>query len=571
MNKKTMKKKLIIALMGLSKGGKTSFIISLSHNPKRMLRLHAKNDARTKITVNYEFVPYGDIEEATVIHIVWNNARIACGGDYKNFDAYNEAVQKNEIYKIIGLQRIDGCESLYTELMKQLTQIVKNMTVETMMSLINTEGIDNYISTITIQVPANKYLSRVLMEQNMTLVFRDMRGLLDLMVEDEKEDTKKIYMKPLAELGLDGINGIIFLSEGTFQDTIAKIYSRMLHAVMNAVPIFLAYRDRTICEEFIEEVQNAKDVIDGKKKNIDMFEDRFFEVLNFLTNIGIVKEFDGEFEFATFNYFDKLDVEYLFPECTYLSRLKRGRTVVENPLEDKSYVNYTYYTNYIVKDIIEKLLSYYDDIYEVFRGNTLADVLRKHRYEFQEDVEKDFSNYGYVYHGTTYARPQVDYENCDSISNKMCDENVDILGPRGGITTMNGRKMRYVASGVSGVTIERALRIWINVQKFYNEINLESALDDVRKDRIIKKALSYVLQKRFVDYYATIQGYNCMNRFVIEDNIKAIRDKNVSESKAMYEYAGFVFDAFCDELEHVGNQEVWDLIVDCGKNSDIEY
>lgn len=565
-----MKKKLIIALMGLSKGGKTSFINSLSHNPKEMLDAHAKNEARTKVTVNYELVPYGEYTEASVTNIGWNKARIACGGDYKNFDAYNQACDENVIYEEIGFQKITDCENMFSDLSKQITRIENSMSVEKIMTLINLEKIDEYITTITIRVPANEYLTEVLKRNGMTLVLRDTRGLLDLMIEEGKNNTKTVYMKPLAELGLDGINGIIFMSEGIFQDSIAKMYQRMLQAVMNAVPVFLAYRDKTICEEIIDYVADAKNVIDSKKKNADMFEDRFYEALNFLKNVGIVNEVEGDFEFSTFNYFNKLDVEYLFPECMYLSKKKRGRPAKENPLEDETYVNYTRYTSYIMVDVIEKLLTYYDDIFNIFRGNTLSDVLRKHRYEFQEDVERDFKEYGYKYH-TEYARPQVDYENAESISNKMCDMGVDILGPRDGITSMNGRKMRYVASGVSGVTIERALRKWINKQTFYNEISIDSALADSEKANVIKKALSYVLQKRFVDYYATIQGYNCMNRYIINDNITAIRDKNVCESKAMYEYAGFVLDAFCRELEQVGNEAVWELIVDCGKNSGIKY
>ena len=303
-----MKKKLIIALMGLSKGGKTSFINSLSHNPKEMLAVHAKNEARTKVTVNYEYVPYGIITEAAVKNIGWNKARVACGGDYKNLDAYNKAVAEDEIYRAVGFQYIIGCENMFGELTKQIIQIEESITVKKMIFLINMERIDEYITTITIQIPANEFLSKLLMKKDMTLVLRDTRGLLDLMIEDGKNNTKNIYMKPLAELGLDGINGIIFMSEGTFQDSIAKIYSRMLRTVMNAVPIFLVYRDRTICEEFVDDVQCVLDVINNKKKNLDMFEDRFYEALNFLMNIGIVKDVSGEFEFATFNYFNKLDV-----------------------------------------------------------------------------------------------------------------------------------------------------------------------------------------------------------------------------------------------------------------------
>ena len=553
--------------MGLSKGGKTSFINSLSRNPKEMLAVHAKNEARTKVTVNYEFVPSkeDDHTKAAVLNMGWNKARIACGGDYKNLDAYNKAVVENEIYKTIGLQHITDGENMFNELAAQLMQLNKEITVEKAISLINIEGIDEYINTITIQIPANKYLSDILSDQEMTLVLRDTRGLLDLMVEDDKNNTKNIYMKPLAELGLDGINGIIFLSEGLFQDSIAKIYKRMLRTVMNAVPVFLAYRDKTICEKYINDVQSAQTVINEKKDNLDMFEDRFYEALNFLMNIGIVKEVNGDFQFSTFNYFDKLDVEYLFPECIYLSKIKRGKEVGENPLEDESFKSYTHYTTYIMCDIIEKLLEYYKNIFNVIKGDNLADALQKHKIDFQEDVKRDFNNYGTVYH-TEYARPQVNYEDKLSISNKMCDKNVDILGPRNGITSMNGRKMRFVASGVSGVTIERALRKWINKQTFY----MTPTSDDDKTEKTIKKALSYVLQKRFVDYYATIQGYNCINRYIIKDNIEAIRKRNVQASEAMYEYAGLVLDAFCEELTQVEDETVWELIVDCGKNSDYQ-
>ena len=48
--------------------------------------------------------------------------------------------------------------------------------------------------------------------------------------------------------------------------------------------------------------------------------------------------------------------------------------------------------------------------FKVFSGNTFANALRKHRYEFQEDVESDFKMYGVQDHNTKYARPQVDYE-----------------------------------------------------------------------------------------------------------------------------------------------------------------
>lgn len=572
MENKLIKKirKLAIALIGVSKGGKTSFINSLSHNPKQMLRLHADEGARTKVTVNYEFVPYEGNEEAKVTQIKWHKARIACGSDFKNFDSYNKAVDDNKTYQTIGLRRIDECKSLNDELENQLKQIVENISIEKAIEFINTEGIDEYISTITIQIPANDYLSKVLSEHNMVLVLKDMRGLMDFRVKDGKNNEKNISIKPLADLGLDGINGIIFMCEGQFQESIAAIYEDMLETVMNAVPIFLVSCDKTIKKDYINKVQEAKDVIDREKKDEIEFISNFYEALNFLRKIRIVEKNNGKYKFTKFNYFDDSDVEYLLPECKYLKMCEMEYIVKENPLEDESYVSYLNYTTYIIKDIIEKLLDYYDKISRIFKDNMLADVLRKHKKEFQQIVTEDFRWFDCA-GSTQYARPQVGYESTESISNKMCDSNVEILGPQDGITSKRGNRYIYIASGVAGVTIERALRDWINRQAFYSEINLVSELNDDIKIKVIKKALTYVLQKRFLDYYATFQGYLCMNRYVIRDNILAIRDKNVHESMAMYEYAGFVLEAFCRELEGLVNEEVWDLITECGKNPEIKH
>lgn len=56
-------------------------------------------------------------------------------------------------YKKLGLQKISDCKNLFSELNKQLAQIEQYMTVDKVMALINTERIDEYIITITIQVP----------------------------------------------------------------------------------------------------------------------------------------------------------------------------------------------------------------------------------------------------------------------------------------------------------------------------------------------------------------------------------------------------------------------------------
>lgn len=563
-----MKRKIVIALVGLSKGGKTSLIASLAQNPKEMIVLHAKDDSRTKLTVNYELVPYEEGMHVEVQDINWNKAKIACGNDFKNIEKYNEQVRTNPNYQKIGLKEIEATEYFYKELLTQLEQIEQSISISEVLDIINTENVDLLITGITITVPTNEILSQELRKENMSLILRDTRGLLDILVSEENNG-KKLSTKPLAELGLDGLNAIIFLCSREYQDVIAEIYSDMLNSVMTAVPIFMAYRDGDIKRVTVEKMEDVSRIIEEEREIEDNFDSKFYPALKFLSKIDITEPVsDSEFTFKTFNYFDKERVEYIYPECIYLSKLMRNKEVEDNPLDDPSYITFKLFTTYIMIDIVEKLMEYYNNILKIFKGNALAQILKENRYVFQTAVQDDFKQYGVQYH-TNYARPQVDYENHTSIARKMCDVTVDILGPRSGITTMNGRKMVYVATAISGVTLDRALKWWINRQSFQIEELTELGLARGKQSELIKKAMLYVLQKRFVDYFASIQGYTCMNRYVIRENLEIVRNKHVGEGMAMYEYAGFVLDAFCNELEQVSNEEVWGLIIDSGKNKSL--
>lgn len=563
-----MKRRIVVALLSLSKYGKTSYITSLAQDPKEMIVLHAKDDSRTKLTVNYELIPYEEGMHVEVQDIIWNKGKIACGNDFKNIEKYNEQVRTNIIYQKIGLKEIEVVDYFYKELLTQLEEIEKSISIGEVLDIINTEGVDLLITGITITVPANEILSQELRRENMSLILRDTRGLLDILVKDENNG-KKLSTKPLAELGLDGLNAIIFLCSREYQDVIADIYSDMLNSVMTAVPIFLAYRDGDIKRVTLEKIEDVSRIIEEEREIEDNFESKFYPALKFLSKIDITESVsESEFTFKTFNYFDKDKVEYIYPECIYLSKLMRNKEVDDNPLDDSSYITFKLFTTYIMTDIIEKLMEYYNNILKIFKGNALAQILKENRYVFQAEVQDDFKQYGVQYH-TDFARPQVDYEDNTSIARKMCDATVDILGPRSGITTMNGRKMAYIATAISGVTLDRALKWWINRQSFQIEELTELGLAKGKQSELIKKAMLYVLQKRFVDYFASIQGYICMNRYVIRDNLEIVRNKHVGEDMAMYEYAGFVLDAFCNELEQVSNEEVWGLIIDSGKNKSL--
>lgn len=75
------------------------------------------------------------------------------------------------------------------------------------------ESIDRFVKKITLRVPAEKSLALFLEKKNIDLRVRDTRGFLDLVL---KEDLKAQTYKSLSELGLDGLDGVIFFCSDSY-------------------------------------------------------------------------------------------------------------------------------------------------------------------------------------------------------------------------------------------------------------------------------------------------------------------------------------------------------------------
>ncbi len=545
-----MERKIVIAMLGFSKSGKTSFINSLSYNPQEMLNLYTQVELSSKVTISYEYISCRENSKIGIKEIIWNVPKIACGG---NFDVYNKAVKENEIYKKLGLKEIVENSNLYDDINIQLKNIEKNITTTQVMEFVNMEHIDNYIVSLTITIPANEILSTLLVDKDIVLIIRDTKDLFDIMLEAEKNSKNgDISIKSLLELGWHNINAILFMSRGYYQDSITKIYNKiynkMFSSVLDAVPTFLAYKEDTISMMDVKTIEEAEETIKQQRKNQDLLEDRFYEALNFLNQFGKNGKYDE-------NPFALEEVEYFFPNCMYLSKLKRKKAISSNPLDDNTFVSYSKFTTYTICDIINKLSIYYNDIHNLFKNKMLSNIFRKNRNAFQEGVKYDFEYYTgdrYSQLTSNFALPQVKGENRNSISQKMCNSSIEILGPKGGITTKRGKKFVFIASLVSGVTLERALRKWILNFDFYKEIPL------LTKDNntILEQVLCCVLNNNFVDYDAVFQDYLLINRWIIERNINLLRENNVQPDKAMFEFAGYIFDDFCTELEKISEQEI---------------
>lgn len=259
------------------------------------------------------------------------------------------------------------------------------------------------------------------------IILRDNIGMILKMSNKEKEmKTKKLNNYFIA----GGVCLLVFILNNQF-DILSFIFRNQIDDLVAGALTSLG-----LLFEFIVFYNNNHDVTFKQRK----------------------KEF---FLSKSFNYFPKDDVEYIFSECQYLSKLKRGLEVDNYPTDDSSYKTFSLFSSYIVLDILEKLMGYYERIKNIFSDKNLVGILRKTKSKFQKEVHNDFCKYNCSYN-TEYARPQVNYETHVSISEKMCDSSVNILGPRGGITTMNRGEMVYIATAVAGVTLDRAIRANVN-------------------------------------------------------------------------------------------------------------
>lgn len=548
-----MEKEIIIAILGLSKSGKTSFINSLGRDPEKLLSLHTANNGRTKITVNYRFVPYEKAAEARLAYLNLDREKLVrCEN------------QEDKIYDFFEIKKEEG-DNIRTALYERICEHVQNLSIEDAAKIINKEGAENYITGITIKIPAFEELSQMLKEKDMVLTIRDTRGMLDMAVDRAMDGKMSVTVPSLAKLGLDGINAVLFMGAETMQDSVAELYRDILETVMKAVPVFVLYRDDHIGDKRVTGMEEAKKSVEEIRKKPDYMYTKLYETMVFLENLKIVER-DTEkrkFRYLSFDFFSVEDTEYAVPKSEYLSRRKAGLEVPENPMEDSDYVSYSAFARFAIFDIVEKLLFYYENILGILQGEGLMEELRSRREEFGRIILDDFRKYTCGKASPTkYVYPRVEYKNFIRISQELTDRNVEILGERGGITTpcSNNNEMKYAATAISAVTLRIALSSRLLRADFYGKLPSKLRFTEKEKVQITRKALRYILYKQFTDTDAVIQNYLFVDREIMYANIQKLRENHISQEDAVYELAQNVYEAFCVKLSALQSADIWELI-----------
>lgn len=233
--------KITLAIIGTTKSGKTTSIAMLTNVSDRILKIASDEKyGRTGTTVEYHIVPQAENDCIRIEHLDCFVQNIMGSAD-GNVDKYNEQVKKHKILSdVFKLSQLSK-DSTVDEVRKYITQQMEGLinqpaSDELLKALMCSQNIDNFVRKIVLSVPANPLLDAFLNEKKIDLRIRDTKGLLDI---DMNQDPKSQTSKSLYDLGLDGLNGVIFFVIKSYPNCVQDLYRDTITSVLKSVPIFL--------------------------------------------------------------------------------------------------------------------------------------------------------------------------------------------------------------------------------------------------------------------------------------------------------------------------------------------
>ena len=567
------RQKIIFAILGMTKSGKTTGIAALTNCPESIIELSHGDDGRTKVTVEYHFINKTVVGGIKVEAIDFHEQTILKSPDGLSKDVYNAEVKKNPIYKnILKLREAAADEPLKDCVISQLSDLKNKIsTLEEIKTLISTEKIDLYVRKVILCVQKNTILQAHL--SNIDLYIRDTRGLMDIALEKDDEDGKKLAnVRPLSEIGLDGIHGVIFFSSDNYPNIVSSIYRDTIETVFRSVPFFLIARDKALTKLFRlneqpETLENIKAFIDsiqcGEAKYYPDVEAEFFEdTLRLLNDFKVTEHYsDGSYKFID-PYFKQPETEFLVSSVTALRRPQNAKDVIIH--RDFMFFQLTVTASFC--KIVGMVTNLLNDMKRILRSGTAGDILMSQFPDFSIRLSNDLQRYN-IYH-TSYdaseiVKPQLTYLTEAQLGIDLADPGYTILGTYGGITTLSSGRLRHASTAILCVTARKSL------MELIANIKISSDLSDTNGDAIIvnlkgdfgkqeallKIALRYVLFQLFTDVNASIQKYLIVNRYKAKASIECIRNRSTPPANAVIESVRSVVAEFCATLQNFDNIE----------------
>lgn len=552
-----------LAILGSTKTGKTTTIASLTEAPDIILNCSKGDSNRTKVTIAYHF----DIEADSAVTVeevefFQDKLMFTSLRSEERITKFNELMsgENGDLLKTLRFSKLAPGTDLTKHIEDVIlsyknTPVVENTSADEVTSMsedelrriITTEGIDKFIKRITLKVRPNEALSKVLLAKNADLFIRDTRGLLDIMVAEEN-GKKSINIPSLSDLGLENLDGVLFIASDNIPNIVQSLYKETLGNVLKSVPVFLISHCKMMAKEYnriyrdinekniSEFIRKIQDIDSPLEMYDDITTDYFQDTISLFESkdLGIME--NGDF---CDTFFPLNKVEFLIPT---VRELKNPTYSTKEVLES---TNFSFFSQVCTQSLCMML----DMINELFENMKKLSEQAAQQFlaAYNEDKkEKTLPNdvARYDYHRTSYMRPQLTYCGAEAIADKIIDPLYEPLGPRGGISTINNGKLKFPATAVSAVTAKQYISYLISNTVINDSIcELFEGVNQTMLTKLLHKTLWCYLYC-FIDANATIQSYLIINRFQVKDGIWYTRENYSGSSKQ---------DVICDTIDNIVN------------------
>jgi hypothetical protein len=565
--------KIILAFLGMTKAGKTTAIAALTGYPENIIEISTGDYGRTKLTVEYHFVT--DVSNEIIIeNVEFFMQSIMMSADGTSKDKFNEEIEKNMILRdILKLKKIPEGEKLQDSVSRQLKELNKGLKQDDIKKLITTEGIDKYIKKLILRVEANEELKNFICNKKIDLYVRDTRGLMDIALEEVGGEKKLSNVRPLSELGFDGINGAIYFCSDSYPNIVSSIYEDTFKNVFQSVPFFLLAKDHGMIKVFRsnnqpETMENVSAMIqgiqDGSNKNYtDVETEYFLETLALLEKFKVT-EFNAncEYQFKD-QYFKQRETEFLSSICNSIKKAGLTKNIT-NIGHDTDFKFYQLTVTASIERMVSMIYDLHKSINTVIQSGIASGILQQNYNSFINELQNDLEKYNnrHTSNGATaIIKPQLTTMSRSDLEKILTDNSYDILGKYGGITTMNNGKLRYAATAVISVTGLKSLYRLIEKIKLTSDLTdgngnalMPNLLGDYGKqEALLKKALNYILFHSFTDQNASVQYYMIVDRYKVKHAIENIRVNGISPANSVTESTKNIIDSFCNFLERIND------------------
>lgn len=516
-----MKRKEIVLLMvALTKGGKTTIAMALCHERSRS-QMFALSNCRTEVTTDWS---YGaDNSEIKLIEVQLNNKAVY-GTDRKegiNCEKYSENLDSKEgkyLKETFGLEKQQGlsADALEQYVLDKIKEYVDNCDDKGLAHLIKDRRSNRFLRRIKVSVPPVDEFKEFFKEKNISLVLRDTRGLGDY----DPEEATKVSDRTMQELGIDNIDAVLLLgTSAPFADTV-NWYKKAYKEALESVPVFimtwqdsvsLLYEAKYGMGNENVTIANVKEFLfkarEAKENGFTRLPNIFLRCYELLEMFEIGKLRGNEF-FYNYKVYNNEDLRYV---CPVSDTLMQARDIVPD-YDTADYKLYQIMLFENMKDILGKIIEH-EKFTEVIKNRITHDFISMLQNSGRVEMYPDYRNYG---------RRDV----CDSILRDS------ILGSRNGITTVKNGEILYLGAVTSGVSARTWLRSNVYSYKYSGTLRNEDGTDMIPdiprecQENLVRMALFNIIEKK-TDYEAYFRGYYFMNRYEVKKAIVDVRKKNL--------------------------------------------